>query len=219
MEPANGTLLLTQQHRGMLLKKNMRFGAMLLMLCNGFGKCFRSNAMDLGQFLWTTQWIWKYAFEATQWIWRYAFEATQWIWSYAYEAAQLIWSNSYENAMGLDVLMKQRNGFWNFAYEANNGFKKQCNWFGGMLIDNTIDLKLCLWSNAINLEQFLWNAMNLEICLDVDSIVELCLWINTIDFELCLQSNTMDFAAAQWIWSCAYEAAHLIWSCAYEARQ
>ena len=50
-------------------------------------------------------------FEATQWIWRYAFEATQWIWSYAYEAAQLIWSNSYENAMGLDVLMKLRNGF------------------------------------------------------------------------------------------------------------
>ena len=39
------------------------------------------------------------------------FEATQWIWSYAYEAMQLIWSNSYENAMGLDVLMKQRNGF------------------------------------------------------------------------------------------------------------
>ena len=101
---------------------------------------------------------------------------TQWVWMF-------LWSNAMD--------------FWNFAYEANNGFKKQCNWFGGMLIDNTIDLKLCLWSNAINLEQFLWNAMNLEICLDVDSIVELCLWINTIDFELCLQSNTMDFAAAK----------------------
>jgi len=129
---------------------------------------------------------------------------TQWVWMF-------LWSNAMD--------------FWNNAYEANNGFKKQCNWFRGMLIDNTFDLKLCLWSNAINLEQFLWNAMNLEICLDVDSIVELCLWINTIDFELCLQSNTMDlqqhngFAAAQWIWNSAYEAAHLIWSCAYEARQ
>ena len=70
-----------------------------MMLCN------------LGQFLCPIKWIWKYAFEATQWIWRYAFEATQWIWSYAYEATQLIWSNSYENAMSLDVLMKQRNGF------------------------------------------------------------------------------------------------------------
>ena len=96
---------------------------------------------------------------------------TQWVWMF-------LWSNAMD--------------FWNYAYEANNGFKKQCNWFRGMLIDNTFDLKLCLWSNAINLEQFLWNAMNLEICLDVDSIVELCLWINTIDFELCLQSNTMD---------------------------
>ena len=123
---------------------------------------------------------------------------TQWVWMF-------LWSNAMD--------------FWNYAYEANNGFKKQCNWFRGMLIDNTFDLKLCLWSNAINLEQFLWNAMNLEICLDVDSIVELCLWINTIDFELCLQSNTMDFATARWIWSSAYKAAHLIWSCAYEARQ
>ena len=75
------------------------FSATLMMLCS------------LGQFLCQIKWIWKYAFEATQWIWRYAFEATQWIWSYAYEATQLIWSNSYENAMGLDVLMKQRNGF------------------------------------------------------------------------------------------------------------
>ena len=109
MKECNGleSILMTYYLRlTMDLDITFGFWATLMMLCN------------LGQFLCPIKWIWKYAFEATQWIWRYAFEATQWIWSYAYEATQLIWSNSYENAMGLDVLMKQRNGF----------------------------LKLCLWS-------------------------------------------------------------------------
>ena len=126
---------------------------------------------------------------------------TQWVWMF-------LWSNAMD--------------FWNYAYEANNGFKKQCNWFRGMLIDNTFELKLCLWSNAINLEQFLWNAMNLEICLDVDSIVELCLWINTIDFELCYKatqwicSSTMDLELC--LWSSAFDLELCLWSKAMDLK-
>jgi len=116
-----------------------------------------------------------------------------------------------KNAMGLDVLMKR---IWNYAYEANNGFKKRCNWFRGMLIDNTIDLEPCLWSNAINLEQFLWNAINFEICLDVDSIVEPCLWNNTIDFDKATQwilcSSTMDLELCYW--SSAFDLELCLWS-------